>query len=104
MADKRLREFNDSDLDYLHWLKNHPNGYVLNAERSISQNYLILHKAGCPSISEYKGDAEPGGFTERQYIKICSDDIDTIKQWVREKGFSSNSISQICYCWKDDWW
>jgi len=65
---------------------------------------MVLHRATCPSISEYKGQALPGGFTERQYIKICADNLDFLKRWLRQHGRPDGSFSSECACTKDGWW
>lgn len=55
---------------YLEWLDKHPNGYVINIYSNKSPNYSVLHKATCYTIKS-KNMGRPGGFTERQYAKIC---------------------------------
>lgn len=104
MKDNLLYQFTKNDDDYFRWLNSHQDGYVLNTTRVGSGSYLVLHKSTCPSISEYGENAQKGGFTEREYIKICADNLDLIKSWVRQLGKPASAISQECYCWKDDWW
>jgi hypothetical protein len=103
MRDKSIREFKDSDDDYFLWLNNHPDGFVLNAPRLNPGSDMVLHKATCLSISEYKDSGEQGGFTERQYIKICSDHKALIEDWVRRLGEPVSAIRQSHYCLNDEW-
>ncbi len=66
-------EYNNGDGPYLAWLQANPTGYVLNTERSHPPDYMVLHRANCPSISVLVPPARPDGFTERDYVKVCSD-------------------------------
>jgi hypothetical protein len=77
--------FTDNDGAYLRWLRAHPNGYVVNTTRGLSLNYMVLHRARCTSISDYRG-AEPGAFTERGYVKACAETVDELRAWVRANG------------------
>lgn len=71
---------NDAGL-YLAWLREHPDGYMLNRRRGKSDNYLVLHRAGCQRVQDYNAMARPGGFTARGYIKVCSDSLAELQQW-----------------------
>ncbi len=75
MKNDNISEFVDNDIHYLRWLKNHSEGYVINTTRSKSSSYMVLHRSICPLISEFSKRRKVGGFTERDYIKICSDDL-----------------------------
>ena len=77
------RFFIDDEAGYLRWLANHPNGYVVNTLRAVSPDYMVLHRATCPAISEYAGRGKAGGFTERGYAKACADTLDDLRDWVR---------------------
>jgi len=69
--------FRDDDAGYLEWLKAHPRGFVLNAARRPRPDYLVLHRAGCRTIT-----AQParGGVWTGSYIKVCGDD-DALDRW-----------------------
>ena len=69
-------EFTDNDVEYLDWLATHQDGFVINSPRGFSPSYMVLHRASCGRISNYTKMARPGGFTERDYVKICA------KQWM----------------------
>jgi hypothetical protein len=89
-------EFNSDDEPYLAWLGAHPAGYVLNTERAHSPEYMVLHRANCPSISVLVPPARPGGFTERDYVKVCADSVADLSAWVRLHGRPSGSFSERC--------
>jgi hypothetical protein len=51
------------------WPAEHPEGLVVNSYRSPSAGYLMLHRAGCATIS---GDPARGlTFTGGEYSKVC---------------------------------
>jgi Family of unknown function (DUF6308) len=74
--------FRGNDMPYLHWISEHPSGYVVNAERNPKPSYLKLHRTRCTQIS---GPARPGAYTERDYIKTCSDSRSALEDWAREE-------------------
>lgn len=81
-----MKVFDKDDTPYITWLQKHPDGYVLNRRRGMSNNYLVLHRATCGKIHGYTQMARPGGFTERGYIKICSINLDSLYEYARIKG------------------
>lgn len=92
-------EFIDNEAGYLTWVKGHSSGYVLNTERSKNWNYMVLHGAWCELVREHKGSGKPGGFTERDYIKICALNVESLRNWVRQHGRSDGTFSsEECYC------
>ena len=75
-----------SDEEYRRWLEAHPNGFVLNTTRPENSNYMVLHRATCAYVSEPLHEKSPGGFTERSYLKVGSDDIESLRDWVATRG------------------
>jgi len=88
--------FEGNDKAYLKWLKVNPSGFVVNMLRNQSPSYMILHRATCRIISTYTEMAKPGGFTERQYIKVCASSLMEAKLWVLTHGRPDGSFSNIC--------
>ena len=88
--------FEGNDAGYRAWLTIHPDGYVLNTRRGIDPAYMVLHRAGCHSISQYAANAPEGAFTERNYIKVCASDLDEMRNWVRSNGRPDGSFSKEC--------
>lgn len=72
-----MQMFDGDDHLYLQWLASHPGGFVLNRRRGRSDDYLVLHRASCRLIGEAVGMAA-GGFTERSYVKVCSDQLEEL--------------------------
>jgi hypothetical protein len=46
-----LVTFVDDDPGYIQWVRDHPDGFVLNSYRRPTANYLVLHRARCYSIN-----------------------------------------------------
>ena len=91
--------FDRNDLTYQSWLKANSDGYVLNSRRTIDPSYLVLHRASCHFIKRYTSVVKDGAFTERGYIKICSSNLSSLRNWVKKQGRSDGSFSKECgYC------
>jgi len=88
--------FDADDDAYQAWLANNSAGYVVNARRSLSPSYFVLHNAACRTIRNYTAAARRGAFTERGYVKICSASIDDLQRWVRQHGRLDGSFSKKC--------
>jgi hypothetical protein len=96
MALDQAEEFLYNEAGYLAWIREHPAGFVLHTERNKNPYYMILHRATCPQISEYTAKMRPGGFTERDFIKICSLDVDCLRLWIPRHGRPDGSFSSTC--------
>lgn len=88
--------FDGNDMEYQKWLSENPGGYVLNARRSLTPSYMVLHSAGCYSIRRYTSNVPRGGFTERSYVKVCAPTKSELSDWVRKHGRPDGSFSNIC--------
>jgi hypothetical protein len=92
----RAVEFLESDATYQDWLANHPEGFVLTMLRSRPPDKMYLHRASCYKIRVYNRMARPGGFTERDYIKICATGVEILRDWVRANGRPNGTFSGEC--------
>jgi hypothetical protein len=88
--------FAGDDSAYYRWLETHMQGFVLNTRRNLSTDYMVLHSAMCPHISRPIHESTAGGFTERDYIKICADSVETLQDWMRAHGRPDGSFSSEC--------
>lgn len=88
-------EFIGNDEAYLRWLDEHPEGYVTNAHRNVTPSYMVLHKATCGMIKSTQG-IPPGGFTERNYIKVCAGSVELLREWAKQHGRPDGSFSSAC--------
>lgn len=66
-----MQHFVRDDPGYMHWLAQHPDGFVLNTYSTPSASYLKLHRATCASISRLQRNATT--FTRSEYSKLCGD-------------------------------
>ena len=90
------RIFGNHEKEYLVWLKANPGGFVVNTRRRPDPDYMVLHRATCWTINRYTTMAKPGGFTERDFIKACSNSLNELRDWVRRNGRSNGSFSKEC--------
>lgn len=65
-----MQRFVDDDRGYLAWLAHHPDGFVINTERSPTATYLMLHRAGCGTIN---GRPARGTSFTGDYTKLCGE-------------------------------
>jgi hypothetical protein len=75
-----VRSFLDDDQGYLAWATEHSDGYVVNADRTLSPNSLTLHRASCSCIG---GPAANGRTRTANYRKVCGADVDVLVDWCR---------------------
>lgn len=88
--------FDNDDAAYLEWLAGNPDGYVVNVREKLSPDYVMLHRATCPTIS---GPQEPGAYTERSYRKLCGRtlaDVAEAPTWCRRARGSFTKRCSIC--------
>lgn len=88
--------FEDDDAAYQAWLSSNPHGYVINTPKSRPASNMVIHRSRCWSISQYTAMCREGGFTERDYIKICSESVADLRDWVRQNGRLDGSFSKEC--------
>ncbi|MFB5745081.1 hypothetical protein ACE38U_09340 [Cedecea sp. S5-13] len=69
----------DSECAYQFWLKNNPDGYVVNTLKATSskasksdERFTRIHKATCKTINPLLGQAGKTGFTTGKYQKLCA--------------------------------
>jgi hypothetical protein len=75
-----IRSFLDDDAGYLAWAERHRHGFVVNADRTLSPNSLMLHRATCTSID---GPARSGRTRTGTHRKVCGSDVDVLVDWCR---------------------
>ncbi|MES1993539.1 MAG: hypothetical protein V4457_08115 [Pseudomonadota bacterium] len=77
--------FEPDDKKYLAWINEHQEGFVLTSSKSLYPPHTVIHSASCHKIKVLTGNAKPGGFTERGYIKVYATNVGALERWVREK-------------------
>ena len=71
-----MRLFQD-DEGYLAWVQQHPDVFVVNAERHPSPGYLMLHRADCTFITR---TSQQGRWTVA-YVKACAPGVPELGRW-----------------------
>ena len=86
--------YSGDDEAYFAWLRKNPYGFVVNGRRNkFDPDYLVLHRAGCPSISREIND---GRYTERSYLKICAAQRGELKDYLSRKTGRKDGFSKEC--------
>lgn len=91
-------EFAKNEQAYQDWLRQHPQGFVINThtKQEKRKEYTALHKASCSFISRYSDNITPGAYTERDFIKVCADDVASLARWAARIGRTGEPFSGIC--------
>ena len=77
-----MQRFVDDDRGYFDWLDHHPDGFVINTGRTPSAAYLMLHRAGCGTIT---GEPARGTTFTGEYIKVCGE-RNELEEFARHLG------------------
>jgi hypothetical protein len=73
-----VERFQDRDAEYLNWVQEHPEAYVINIGRS-GRGIARLHHASCRTITSRPPFTGP-------YIKVCSTSSAELDQWLLSNG------------------
>ena len=86
-----------SEAPYRRWVERHETAFVLQSSRSFTPGYLVLHRATCTMMRVPRNSNQPAAFTGGKYIKVCSESVDDLRGWIRDRGASDFSkVCQIC--------
>jgi len=75
----------DSELAYRVWLRDNPEGFVVNALKRTSgrgnksdERFTRIHRASCKTINPLLSQYEKTGFTTGDYQKLCATSLDAV--------------------------
>ena len=92
-----VQVFENDDVAYLGWLSKNQYGFVVNGRREFDPDYLVLHRAACAKVSAYPDmDENPGGFTERAYVKYCGESREELEKFLRALSDNGQAFSREC--------
>lgn len=69
------------DSGYRAWLYENLRGFVVDAGRNPTPDYLVLHRATCDTITP-----TPDRAWTAEYTKVCSNDRIEFETWARSLG------------------
>lgn len=80
MSDIEIFKNMPNDDEYIKWIKENSNGFVLNIDQTkdpskIYKDYPKIHFANCGQLNKRPGR------TTRKYFKVCSNSIEELEQW-----------------------
>lgn len=87
--------FNTDDDAYEKWLKKNPEGWVINTTRIPSSMDMVLHRARCKT-PEQRSMTPPRGKPGDGYTKVCSTNLEALRDWVRDHGRADSTFSTVC--------
>lgn len=90
--------FDSDDAMFLCWTAEFPEGYVVNLRRRLDPSYVVLHRANCRTLKTHRNaENSPGGFTERNYVKACSETVTDLEAFVADRlGIQRPFFSKRC--------
>jgi len=88
-----MQEFADDDDGYARWIRDNPNGFVLNVRRNPGPNYTVLHRAACQTIARSRDD---GAYTGRGYHKVVGGTVEELRRYTCSLGRADGSFSGAC--------
>ena len=80
MSDIEIFKNMPNDDEYIKWIKENSNGFVLNIDQTkdpskIYKDYPKIHFANCGQLNKRSGR------TTGKYFKVCSNSIEELEQW-----------------------
>ncbi len=84
----------DDDL-FLDWMKNNPNGFVINAHRKPTSIYLKLHRSSCHTLH----DQSVMNWT-RDYLKACASRQNELVDWCHY--WFQSPPKECSFCFRND--
>jgi hypothetical protein len=88
-----VQQFSDDDRGYLAWTAAHPDGYVVNIQRSLNAVDARLHRADCYTIN---GEPARGRTWTGPYVKICSESVRDLRDWARSNVNTAIPRCGVC--------
>ncbi len=82
MSDILIFKNMPNDDEFIEWIDENPNGFILNILRpkipsNISKEHPKIHFANCSGLKKSLGSSS----TTKKYFKVCSNSIEELEQW-----------------------
>ena len=68
----------------------------VNTERRETSRYTFLHRSGCHHLAGLVEGQGPNGYTQREYIKVCSENAEALLAWCLQERTRSKGFSGYC--------
>lgn len=85
-----------NDEEYLKWIFDNKEGFVLNTDQTPTSNNMVLHNHKCRTITSLPTAATGDAFTGNSYLKICSSTTEELNIWLSENGLSISKACKKC--------
>lgn len=87
--------FDEHDAPYFQWMNANPKGFVANILRPSESRFACLHISNCRSIAPNKRSGQDI-YTGQRNIKICSNSIDELLDWIAKNRPEARGFSDVC--------
>lgn len=87
--------FDKGDEEYFEWMKNNPDGFILNTGRKSNTSFFSLHKSNCTHITEYDS-LDHNAYTAKDLIKIGANDTNELSKYCQRKKKKFQGDFKIC--------
>ncbi len=84
-----------NDQAYFDWMRENPNGFVLNTGRGENHSFFMIHRSGCSHISPFS-QYDDQAYTGKGWIKIVSDDVSEIIDYCKANKKKFTGDIRIC--------
>ncbi len=91
--------FDSGDKPFFKWMKENPQGFVLNVKRPENSDYAFFHKSHCHHIASPIRGSRPNPYTTRNYFKVCSKNAADLLDWIkinRKKAIDNTGTCRDC--------
>ena len=86
--------FIDDDPGFLDWRDAHPDGFIVNAGRKPTADYLMLHRTNCSFMHL---PVAPGRWT-RDFRKVCAGTAEELADWAKLEVAEYRGLKPCHYC------
>ena len=95
----RVIEFDNkmSADEYFKWMRENPSGYVLHPFENHNTHDYLFHRSGCNHIADET--LGTNGLPKFSYVgkpKVCSEDIESLKNWLHKSNLPNSGNYRIC--------
>lgn len=87
----------EKDHEYLEWLEQNNQGYIVDTTSPPTSTFLMLHHAACTGVTGGEAGDVVFTYTGEESVKICSTSLDELRTWAAN-WFNVNLVHcELCF-------